>query len=288
MPSPVQFNISVGTLPPNFTGTPQDFLNAVASLLQIAPVEDWNSFLVGSSAPTANLGPWLKDGQEWWVWSDVVGAYVPLVLDSKSLRYIITSSIPSSSDYDVWIQTDSVTGVPQAIKIYQGGNWVDVYAATLANYYSKSELNTAFPKFSSSTGSNQYIVAGSASQKVEFDNAIFQVGTGFSAVDHRYTVPTAGYWRFASSLRFDCTSSSSPTSMSFIIEIRVNGVPKRVSEFYVGSDVNGTTLPVDGIFSLSANDYVEVWVQVGIASGTATWQVTSDDRKTVFEGHRLV
>lgn len=287
MPSPVQFNVSIGTLPPNFTGSPQDFANAIASLLLVTPVEDWNSFLVGSSTPTANLGPWLKDGQEWWVWSDSDAAYVPLSLDDLSLRRYIGETAPNAADYDVWIQTDS-GGVPQAIKIYVNAptnDWVDVYAA---NYYTKSQLNTAYAKFSSYTGSNQFITAGSVYQKVSFDATSFVVGSTFDNVNNRFTAPIDGYYNIRASLRFDNTASSTPTGQSINIAIRVNGVTVREAEFTIGDSTLGTTLPVFGILNLAQNDYVEIWAQVGIATGTATWQITSDPRKTVFEGNRIV
>lgn len=286
MPSPVQFNITAGTLPPNFTGTPQQFLDAIADLLAVTPAEDWNSFLVGSSAPTANLGPWLKDGREWWVWSNDDGAYVPVTVDNRSLRRYIGDTAPSNDEYDVWYQTNS-SGVPQAVKIWNAGSWVDIYAAQFSSYYSKTEMETAFAKFSTYTGSDLFVPAGSAAVKVPFNAVTFEIGTSFNTGDNRFSAPANGYYRLAASLRMDATSVASPTGMGIVIEIRVNGVPVRVAEFLIGDQANGTTLPVDGIFMLNQNDYAEIWVSVIIATGTATWKVTADNRKTVFEGHRI-
>lgn len=286
MPSPVQFNVSAGTLPPNFTGTPQQFLDAIAGLLLVTPVEDWNSFVVGSAAPTSDVGPWLKNGTEWWVWSSGAGAYVPVTANALTLRRFIGSTTPSATDYDVWIQTDG-SGVPQAIKIYNAGSWVDVYAATLANYYTKTEMNTAFGKFQAYTGSDQFLTAGAAFAKVAFNGVAFESGVTFNTVDNRFVVPTSGFYRVGGSLRVDNTASSTPTGQTLNIELRVNGVPVRIAEFDIGTSTAGTTLPIDSLLQLAQNDYVEIWAQVGIASGTATWKVTSDQRKTVFEGHRI-
>jgi len=286
MPSPVQFNVSAGTLPPNFTGTPQQFLDAIAGLLLVTPVEDWNSFVVGSAAPTSDVGPWLKNGQEWWVWSSTAGAYVPLILDDLSIRRFIGETAPLSTEYDVWIQTNS-SGVPQAVKIYNAGNWVDVYAATLSNYYTKAEYNTAFAKFQTYAGNNQFITAGALASKVDFDAVSFQTGVTFDTTNHRFVAPATGYYSFTASLRMDNTASSTPTGQSINIEFRVNGVPLRYVEHPIGTAVVGNTFSVSAMASLTQNDYVEVWVQVGIGTGSATWQVTSDSRKSVFEGFRI-
>lgn len=287
MPSPVQFNVSAGTLPPNFTGTPQQFLDAIAGLLLVAPVEDWNSFVVGSAAPTSDVGPWLKDGTEWWVWSAGAGAYVPVVANALTLRRFIGSTTPSNVDYDVWIQTDG-GGVPQAIKIYSGGSWVDVYAATLSGYVAKATADVQYPKWNVGIGTNQFFVAGAAAAKVVFDDVGFDTGSGFNTGSNRFVAPVAGYYRVNASLRLDATATSHPTGMSHNLEIRVNGVQARLAEFNVGNVADGTTLPVDGTFLLAPNDYVEIWYSVGIASGSATWQVTSDSRKTIFEGFKLL
>lgn len=286
MPSPVQFNVSAGTLPPNFTGTPQQFLDAIAGLLLVTPVEDWNSFVVGSAAPTSDVGPWLKDGTEWWVWSSGAGAYVPVVANALTLRRFIGSTTPSNVDYDVWIQTDG-GGVPQAIKIYNGGSWVDVYAAALSNYYTKTELATTYGKFQAYTAFDEFLTAGAAFVKVPFDVVAFQEGVTFNTADNRFSAPATGYYRVGGSLRFDNTAAGTPTGQNINIELRVNGLPVRVTEFPIGDATNGLTLPYDSILSLAQNDYVEVWAQVGISTGTATWKVTNDARKTVFEGNRI-
>ncbi len=286
MPSPVQFNVSAGTLPPNFAGTPQQFLDAIAALLLVTPIEDWNSFVTGSAAPTSDVGPWLKDGTEWWVWSSTAGAYVPLVLDDKSLRRFVGDTAPSSTDYDVWYQTNG-SGVPQAIKIFNAGSWVDVYAATLANYQTAAQMATAYGKFQTFTGGDLFLTAGAAFVKVPFDAVNFEQGVTFTTASNRFVAPVAGYYNIGGSLRVDNTASHTPNGQSINVEVRVNGVPVRVSEFPIGDSTNGNTLPFGGLLSLAQNDYVEVWAQVGIASGTATWKVTSDNRKTIFEGHRI-
>lgn len=72
---PVSFRSS--PLPYNWSGTPNDFLSALTARLYIESEQQIALINSGSVAPTSDVGPWLKDGVEWYVWNPISGTYVP-------------------------------------------------------------------------------------------------------------------------------------------------------------------------------------------------------------------
>lgn len=125
--------IQMGALPPNSKWTPQQLAEAMVQRMRLVTAQTFALFVTGSTEPSSNVGPWLKNGTEWWVWSDSEGAYVAISIPASSLGYYIGSSSPDQNIYSFWIET-TVGGSPLALKIYYGGAWVDVYATTLAAY----------------------------------------------------------------------------------------------------------------------------------------------------------
>lgn len=75
---PVKFIVSMGSLPEGFCGTPQELAQAIADRLLIQSDPVYSSFAIGSTAPTSNVGPWLKDCQTWYVWDDALAIYRPI------------------------------------------------------------------------------------------------------------------------------------------------------------------------------------------------------------------
>lgn len=69
----------MGNLPEGFCpNSLQEFGQAIAARLIITPSQNFNSFAIGSTAPTSNVGPWFKDCQEWFVYDDATASYIPL------------------------------------------------------------------------------------------------------------------------------------------------------------------------------------------------------------------
>lgn len=55
----------------------QELANAIGARLIISPSTDFNTFAIGSTAPASNVGPWLKDCLEWFVFDDSTATYIP-------------------------------------------------------------------------------------------------------------------------------------------------------------------------------------------------------------------
>lgn len=75
----VSLNVSMGSLPEGFCpSTMQDLANAIATRLIVTPNQAFSTFAIGSVEPTSNVGPWLKNCEEWFVFNDALGIYVPI------------------------------------------------------------------------------------------------------------------------------------------------------------------------------------------------------------------
>lgn len=79
---PVTFVAS--PLPDGFKATPQALMDAIVARLELETQEQLTLFVTGSVEPTSDMGPWLKDNNSWYVWSDTAGAYVPATIPWKT------------------------------------------------------------------------------------------------------------------------------------------------------------------------------------------------------------
>lgn len=124
----IPYTITASPLPSNFVGTPQEFFEAMLDRIEITSTAA--TFVVGSvgeSAPTENLGPWLKNGTKWYVWDETTSAYIPLdISDSLNPDIVISATEPDPAETQVWavLGTNSVT----MLKFYLGATlgWVEM------------------------------------------------------------------------------------------------------------------------------------------------------------------
>lgn len=66
-------NFPEGYCPTSYQQLGDDLVARIISMLPSSV----GTFVTGSVEPTSNQGPWLKNGNEWWFWSDSAGAYRP-------------------------------------------------------------------------------------------------------------------------------------------------------------------------------------------------------------------
>jgi hypothetical protein len=142
--------IQMGALPPDVKWKPQQLADAMVARMRLVTAQTFALFVSGSTEPTSNVGPWLRGGTEWWVWSDTAGAYVPITVPSESLGYYIGSVAPDQNTTNFWIQTDD-SGSPLALKIYYSGAWTDVYAAQFADYLTIAAAASTYAPLASPT-----------------------------------------------------------------------------------------------------------------------------------------
>lgn len=180
---PVSFRVS--PFPTNADYTNQEFADAFVARLSIESPTTISFFVSGPTAPTSNVGPWLKNGVTWYVWDTPTGAYVPQVVEAQSLKYIFQNGAPDHNFYTFWGSLDG-SGKAQSIQYFSSGAWHDVYEDTFALYSKTTDMNTAIDNkiaaallpYSTTVQMNAAIDAAVAGQS--FGKGAFQVSMGSS------------------------------------------------------------------------------------------------------------
>lgn len=276
MSNPVEFSIQVGTLPPTFQGSLAEYTALLSSLITVAPDEEWTSFVVGNTAPTSNVGPWLKttsSGGEWWVWSETESAYVALTV---TLPTIPANSINGSVLIDGTV-TAAKLGSDVNSQFTNVNNRIDSLETTVAAGVGKLAVATK-----NAAQSYTYSIEGSPSVvKVTFPVEKKDAAGRYDPTTSRYTANEAGWYWVTASVRIDTTSSSSPTAISSSMSVRVNGASQACFDHVNGdSDILGRTYSVSAAVYLNVNDYIEVFFDGTIASGSLTINLSGDDTKS--------
>lgn len=89
----VGLTVSMGSLPEGFCpANMQELANAIAARLIVTPNVTTSSFAIGSVEPSSNVGPWLKNCLEWYVFDDATGRYRPISQGGFGNQQYFTSS----------------------------------------------------------------------------------------------------------------------------------------------------------------------------------------------------
>lgn len=189
---PVTFRVA--PLPSDFVGTPQDFAEAMVARMSIESPTAISFFVSGPTAPTSNVGPWLKNGITWYVWDTATASYIPQVVENASLKYVFQIAEPDHNAYIFWGKLDG-SGKAQSIEYYFNGAWHDVYEDTFALYTKTTDMNTAIDTkiaaalvpYSTTTQMNTAITAAIA--EIPSGKGTFQV---YMAVPQTQPVAVSG------------------------------------------------------------------------------------------------
>lgn len=96
-------------LPADFSGTPQEFFAAIIKRMSIQSPAGVSFFQTGDIAPATDMGPWLKNGTKWYVWSTSEGEYVPLDITDSTEKVFTISDVepdePGDDDARIWLRT---------------------------------------------------------------------------------------------------------------------------------------------------------------------------------------
>lgn len=77
--SQIQLSVAVGSLPEGFCpANYQQLAQAIADRLIISSSQNFSTFVTGSQPPTSNVGPWLKNCEEWFIFDDASATYIPI------------------------------------------------------------------------------------------------------------------------------------------------------------------------------------------------------------------
>lgn len=119
------FVLVAAPLAADFNGGPQEFYDALVANLDIQSPTGTNFFVVGDIEPSSDVGPWLKSGSQWWVFSTSAGKYVPLDISASETKIVVTQQTnpgtPGDGDPNIWLQTQGSRVI--AWRFWDGSQW---------------------------------------------------------------------------------------------------------------------------------------------------------------------
>ena len=301
MPNLVPLRLVISPFPPDFTGSPQDIADAIEARAEIVTDQAYSLFVIGPTAPISDEGPWLKNGVTPWVWDVSTGAYVPVILDSKSLRYVLTQTLPTdNTDYDVVFKLDpgsTPAGAPEDVLVWYNGAWTSIVGVSMSylttNYYDKTQTDAQiaaavaagsasqkrYPFRETKTLGVQTITAGAAAAQVVWDTEVFDPDSAFAA--NVYTAPVNGFYHFTVAIGLN-PATGSPTDPSLVISLQVNLARTAAINNY-SNEIDLCTYNFSADVFLNAGDQVDVSVAI-TTTGASTWGIINDGSVTSFSG----
>lgn len=98
--------LQASPLPTTFKGSPNDFFAEMIKRMRILSPSGTNFIFIGDTEPTSNVGPWLKNGTQWYVWDEVTKRYIPQNISASfTPSFFLGNSRPSSTNPTLWLQT---------------------------------------------------------------------------------------------------------------------------------------------------------------------------------------
>ena len=131
--NPTNLFIQASPLPATFQGSPNDFYSEMIKRMRILSPSGTNFIFIGDTAPTSNVGPWLKNGTQWWVWDPSTKQYAPADISASfSTAFVMGHTQPATATPPVWLQTtlDANSANPgffgEMLRwyIFDGVNWL--------------------------------------------------------------------------------------------------------------------------------------------------------------------
>lgn len=263
-----------GALPATGTLTVQGLYDLFCAQTRIMSGTTFALFTTGSTAPTSDVGPWLKDGAEWMVWSAADGGYVPITVDDQSLKYIISQDEPSPYIFQLWFKLDA-DGQGEGIYLYYNGAWTEIYKKFGGN------------QFKVRMSGDQDLVFGSAgtiaNRVIEFDTEDYDQDGTYDTTVWRFVAPKDGYYHFTGVVQI-YLKSGSPTSSTFYGSFLHNNNPAD-SLIILPDDVstNQRILTGSADFQLNKGASMQIGLSITV-DATATWSV--DQSYSRFSGFR--
>ncbi len=268
MPSPTRLIVRGAPLPPTFKGTLNQFYQAMLDRLEVLSPFGQLQFQVGGVQPTSNVGPWLKDGTEWYVWDESTKTYVPITINPASITAILASYY-TKTEIDTNFYTAAETDVAIAAAI---GGIVIPSAVAGQNL------------FKAKPSGNQDIVHGGAGiiqVDVALGTTIFDPDSDFGS--SIFTAPANGYYEFRAAIQVFLAAGAPSRLISYGSFSTSGGQLNPLSNdddtvtgqrFHTGSTV----------FQLTAGDTVKL-VLTSDVDAAATVRI--GEAYTFFTGNRI-
>jgi len=165
---------------------------------------------------------------------------------------VCTSATRPSVPYEGQVIYETDTDL---LCIWNGSSWKSIGSTNGATFDSTGRMtNPVQPCF---FVANENGSAVTAVNKATFNSVITNIGSCWNSTNHRFTAPATGVYEFSYSLLNGAASA-------FYIEFRKNGTTMTTGTYprsYSQNIYSANT--ASGIIALNANDYIEIWVNVG-------------------------
>ena len=289
MSAPVTFSLSLAPLPSTFDLTPQEFAQAIVDRLLITPSEPWSSFRNGGSTPTSDIGPFLKNSQEWMVWNSATGAYISQVQDGSGIR---AATVPLSAMAQVaGVGSVLISNPSKAVaelplssgttgQFLKNDGTAPVWADL--NLPTKNYFEVAL------TGANQALNTAGGYVPIIFDTILNKSdGVTFDVNTGAVTVKSGEVWYFYTSLQLE--DSAAPSTNLQII-LRVQGTLTRAVGSVVNVPATSSRLAPSacGVMAIGVDDLVKVYIEVTEDTPDAGgMEIAANGENTRFGGFRI-
>lgn len=173
-------------LPATFKGTPDDLFVAMLERMKIVSASGVSFFVVGDIEPSSNLGPWLKNGTQWWVFDAELKRYVPLDISASETRWFqVGATTPTTADPPVWLRTtnnpteaEPSIGTPIAWYLFDGTTWID-FTSLKDRSVTQEKLFYTANFFGTASGTNNYSVAFQPATAFNYGDGSTKAFVGF-------------------------------------------------------------------------------------------------------------
>lgn len=288
MPTPVQFSVNLATFPPDFSGTPAQFAEAIRRRLSVAPNVPWSSFQNGGSIPTSNLGPVLYDEQEWRVWNQTLGAYT---YHRQNGAGLVDKTVTKAKMAD---------GTPGGILIYDAaGRPVELAIASGTDGQVLTKVGTTpvwadtfvpgIHYFEATASTSQDLNTNGSVQVVQFDTVRSEANVTFDTGNYRVPVTAGEVWNVYAYLQIEDNAPAS-TDVQVQLDIRVSGASTGVSTVFNAAALGSRFgMGTSGIIKITADGYLDVAVTPAETTPAADGLVIAGNAtNTRFGGFRIV
>ena len=145
------------------------------------------------------------------------------------------------------------------------------------------------PAFEAYLGSDQTISDNTAT-KVQCGTKVYDTDSAYdNTTNYRFTVPSgkAGKYFFYGGIKGQTDTGNTITFMNTLIYL--NGSQARRLEWYhSGTGLTIFGVGINQVLNLSAGDYVELFGQVDVSSGTPRFDAGGTGGATYFGGYRII
>lgn len=192
MSSPTRLIVRGAPLSPTFKGTLNQFYQAMLDRIEVLSPFGQLQFQVGGVQPSSNVGPWLKDGTEWWVWDETTKTYVPITVNPLSLSTILNAYYTKTAMDAIIANYSTTTAMNAAIA-----------AAVAGSSVAGRNLFKAKP---SANQDITHVGAGTLDTDVVLGTSVFDEDSNFGS--NVFTAPVDGFYEFFGSLQVSVPSGA--------------------------------------------------------------------------------